>query len=272
MASGKKNLKVGLALGGGGARGLAHIGVLKVLEKEGIKLDALAGVSMGSFVGACYATGLSVKEMEEEAVTFNKRKAIKKMLDLANPKRSVLKGKKVERYINNFLEKKDFKDTDVPMRVVATDLATGGEVVIKEGNLAQAVRASISVPGIFPPVKIGDRYLVDGGVVNCTPVNVLEDMGMDIIIAVDLIIKRQVDFEKKPGMITSLVQSYEIIRSQVAKNNVESNKKVVLIKPEMRGTIDSFKFYNIKKFIESGEKATRTALPRIKKRIAEFEG
>lgn len=254
-------------MGGGGARGLAHIGVLKVLEKEGIKFDALTGVSMGSFIGACYATGLSVKEMEEEAVTFNKRKAVKKMLDLANPKRSVLKGKKAENYINNFLEKKDFKDTRIPLRVVATDLATGEEVIIKEGNLAQAVRASISVPGIFPAVKIGDRYLVDGGVVNCTPVNVLENMGMDVIIAVDLIIKRKVDFKKKPGMVTSLVQSYEIIRSQTAKNNIESNKKTVVIKPQMRGTIDSFKFYDIGKFIRSGEKAAEEALPEIRKKL-----
>ncbi|MCD4693968.1 patatin-like phospholipase family protein [bacterium] len=262
-----KNLKVGLALGGGGARGLAHVGVLKVLEREGIKIDYLAGVSMGAFIGACYAVGLSVKEMEEEAVTFNKRKAVKKMLDLANPKRSILKGKKAEKYINKFLEKKEFKDTKIPLCITATDLANGEEVFIKDGNLARAVRASVSVPGIFPPVKIGDKYLVDGGVVNCTPVSVLEKAGMDVIIAVDLIIKREVKFDKIPSMITSLVQSYEIIRSQTAKNNVSSNKNVILIKPELRGTVDSFKFYDIDKFIRSGERATEEALPEIRKKL-----
>lgn len=267
----KKKPKIGLALGGGGARGLAHIGVLKVLRKHGIEPDFVAGVSMGAFVGACYTLGSDLEKMEKEAVSFNKTKALKKMLDLNNPKRSLLKGDKVYKYIKDWVGDTTFADTKVPFRIIATDLASGEEVVLKQGPLAESIRASISVPGIFPPVKINNRYLVDGGVLNCTPVDVLEEMGADIIIGVDLIIKRKVEMED-PSIVATLVQSYEVMRSHGAKTNVEkTNKKVILVKPHLRGTIDSFKFYNINKFIESGEKAARTSLPRIKKRIKEFE-
>lgn len=267
----RKKPTIGLALGGGGARGLAHIGVLKVLEENDIKPDYVAGVSMGAFVGACYTLGADLEEMEKEATGFTKTKAIKKTLDLNNPRRSILKGEKVYNYIKRWVGDSTFGDTEIPLRIIATDLASGEEVVLKRGSLADAIRASISVPGIFPPVKINNRYLVDGGVLNCTPVNALEKMGADIIIGVDLIIKRKVEMEK-PSMIATLVQSYEVMRSHGAKNNIENiNKNAIIIKPHLRGTIDSFKFYNIKKFIESGEKATRTSLPKIKKRIRDFD-
>lgn len=263
--------KIGVALGGGGARGLAHIGVLKVLEQHGLQPDYIAGVSMGAMIGSFYSTGVDLGEVEKEAVGLTKAKAIKKLVDLNNPKRSLLKGKKAYKYIKNWVGDSTFKDTRIPFRIIATDLANGEEVVLKRGSLADAVMASISVPGIFPPVKINSRYLVDGGVLNCTPVNVLEEMGADIIIGVDLIIKRKVELDK-PSMMATLIQSYEVMRSYGAKTNIEKvNKNAIVVKPHLRGTIDSFKFYNIGKFIESGEKATRTALPRIKKRIKDFE-
>ena len=266
----QKKPTIGVALGGGGARGLAHIGVLKVLEKNGTKPDYIAGVSMGAFVGACYSLGADLEKMEKEATSFNRAKAIKRTVDLNNPKKSILKGDKVYKYIKKWVGETTFADTHIPLRIIATDLASGEEVVLKRGNLADAVRASISVPGIFPPVKINNRYLVDGGVLNCTPVNVLEKMGADIIIGVDLIIKRKVEL-KKPSMIATLVQSYEVMRSHGAKNDVEkTNKNAIIIKPHLRGTIDSFKFYNINKFIESGEKAAQKDLARIKRRIKEF--
>jgi len=273
MSSPKKDNKpkIGLALGGGGARGLAHIGVLKVLEEHGIKPDYMSGVSMGALIGAFYTTGVDLEELEKEAVNLTKAKAVKKFVDLNNPQKSILKGNKAHKYIKNWIGDSTFGSTKIPFRIIASDLASGEEVVLKRGSLADAVRASISVPGIFPPVKMNNRYLVDGGVLNSTPVNVLEKMGADIIIGVDLIIKRKVELEK-PSMMATLIQSYEVMRSYGTKVNIEKiNKNAIVIKPHLRGTIDSFKFYNIKKFIESGEKATRTALPRIKKRIRDFE-
>ncbi len=129
------------------------------------------------------------------------------------------------------------------------------------------MRASISVPGIFPPVKIKDRYLVDGGVVNSTPVNIAKDLGADFIIAVDLITKRQVKLEK-PGIISTLVQSYEIIRSKGVWANIEkAGNSFIVIKPPLRGAIDSFKFYNIGKFIETGRAETEKEMPKIKREI-----
>lgn len=267
-----KEPKIGLALGGGGARGIAHIGALKVLEKEGIKIDYLSGVSMGSFIGACYVAGISLEEMEKEALSFNKKKAIKLFLDIANPKRSLIKGVKVANYIRDFLKNKNFEDTKIPFKTVATDLSNGKEVVLDKGSLANAVRASIGVPGIFPPVKIGESYLVDGGIVNCTPVDLVEKMGADIIIGVDLIIKREIKLEKAPGMVTSLVQSFEIIRSHGTLSNIKKvSRDVILIKPHLRGAIDSFKFYDIDKFIDSGERAAREAMPEIKRKIESFK-
>lgn len=258
-------MKIGLALGGGGARGLAHLGVLKVLEKEKIKIDYICGVSMGAFIAACYALGLNLNALEKEVVKTTKRKAIKELLDLNGFKVSILKGKKTEKYIKKYLGDYNFSDSKIPLIIVATDLANGDEILLKEGNISQSVLASLSVPGIFPPVKINDRYLVDGGVVNCTPVDVVEKMGADLVIGVDLIMKRNIKLDK-PGLVTTLIQSYEIIRTHGIKHKIDSvKKKSIIIKPKLKGTIDSFKFYDIGKFIKAGEDEAKKMLPEIKK-------
>jgi len=263
----KTDKKIGLALGGGGARGLAHIGVLKVLEKAKIKVDFLTGVSMGALIGAYYVLGMDLKKLEDEAVQLTKRKAVRELLDLANPKKSLLKGRKTACFIEKHIGQARFSDAKIPFSVIATDLATGEEVIIDRGEILPALMASISVPGIFPPVQIGDKYLIDGGVVNCTPVDRLEKMGADIVIGVDLIIKREIKLDN-PGMVATLMQAYEIIRAQGVKNNINKlNKEAIIIKPKLRGTIDSFKFYDIDKFIKSGEKAAKEALPDILKKI-----
>lgn len=263
-----KDKKIGLALGGGGARGLAHIGVLKVLAEEGIRIDMVAGASMGAFVGACYALGLDMEELEKEAISFTKAKAVKTFVDLAAHGKSILKGVKAEKYIKNIVgDKIFFEDTKIPLEIVCTDLSSGEEVVLKKGDLAEAILASVSVPAIFPPVEIDGRYLIDGGVINPTPVDIVKNMGADIVIGVDLVMKREAKLDK-PNMITSLLQSYEIIRTQWVKHNISKiDKETVIIEPDARGTIDSFKFYDINKFIVSGEEAARKALPEIRKMI-----
>jgi NTE family protein len=267
-----KEPKIGLALGGGGARGIAHIGVLKVLEKEGIKIDFITGTSMGSLIGACYALGLSLEDLEKEALSFNKRKALSHLFDFGNPKISLLGGSKIHKYINHYLKDADFEDTKIPFQAIATDLSTGNEVILKNGDMSKAVIASISVPGIFPPVKIDDRYLIDGGIVNCTPVGLVEKMGADIIIGVDFMLKGEIEIKKQPSIFETLMQSYEIIRSNGTLANIEKvDKDLVLIQPHLRASFDSFKFYDINKFIESGEKATIKIMPELKEKVEKFE-
>ena len=252
--------KIGIALGGGGARGVAHIGVLKTLEKAGISPDYVVGVSMGSLIGAYYCLGFDLDYLEEEVCSLTKSKAIKKFLDLNNPKKSLIKGKKIEKYIDKINKESTFKDLKKPFKVVSTDLFTGEEVVLDEGNLTKALMSSISVPGIFPPVKLKGRYLVDGGVMNTTPVNVVEDMGADIIIGVDLVIQRGGEVSE-PNIFSSLIQSYEVIRSQGAKSKLKDvSKKLIVIEPHLRETVDSFKFYDMRKFIRSGEIAAEKVL------------
>jgi NTE family protein len=266
-----KRPKIGLALGGGGARGLAHIGVLKILEKNNIQPDYVCGVSMGSVVAACYCLGLDMEKIEQDAINFNKKKAIKELLDITNPYKSIIKGAKSKQFIKKYIGNAKFKDTKIPFSVIATNLSNGKEKVIKSGNISDALQASISVPGIFPPVEIDGNYYVDGGLVNCTPANIAQNMGADIVIAVDLITKRKIEFTKKPTTVTTLLQAYEIIRSHSTLSNMKKvSKDMVVIKPSLRDTIDSFKFYNINKFIKAGEDATKGQMCVIKRKIKNF--
>lgn len=263
-----KKKKIGLVLGGGGARGVAHIGVIKALEQAGIVPDLIVGVSMGALIGACYAVGVPLEELEKEVLSMTKKRAIATLLDLAKPNKSLLKGGKVFKYINRLLKDKDFSDAKIPLRIVVTDLGSGQEIRMKKGHLATAVFASISVPGIFPPIKIRNRYYIDGGVINPTPTDVAKDNNMDFIIGVDLMMKRDIEL-KNPGIVTTLLQSYEIIRTQGVKMKTEkANGRTIMIKPEIGGTADSFRFKDMPKFIEAGEMATRKAIPGIKQRLA----
>ncbi len=258
--------KIGLALGGGGARGIAHIGVLKVLEREGIKIDYLCGTSMGALFGSCYALGMPVAEIEQHALKIRKRDLMK-MVDLRHPKRSIIKGNNVYQYITSLIGDAKFSQTKIPFAVVTTNLETGDEEIIEKGLIAEAVQASISVPGIFPPVKIGDSYLIDGGVVNPTPIDVSKSQGADLIIGVDLITKRRIKLDN-PGTIAVLMQSYDIIRMMAVKYKMQkANECAVLIKPHVGGIIESFKFSEIPAIIKKGETATEEMMGEIRLRL-----
>jgi len=178
----KRGKKIGLALSGGSVRGLAHIGILKVFEKEKIPIHYLAGTSIGALIGACYASGLSAKRIEEIALTTE----LKELVDFTEPKTGFIAGKKIEKYIRKITDNKRFSELEPPLRVVATDLTKGEKVVFKEGDVTKAVRSSISIPGVFSSVKMEKKELVDGGIVDPVPVDVVKNMGADIIIATDL--------------------------------------------------------------------------------------
>jgi len=264
-----KRKKIGLALGGGGARGLAHLGVLRVLKREGIEVDYVAGVSMGAIIGALYVLGNDLEETEETILKYNKKRKLIKMADIDFfSKKSILKGVKPYKFIENFINPEaTFSDAKIPFAIVATDLNSGDEKTINRGNILEAVKASSCVPGIFPPVKIGEDYFIDGGVVNPTPVDVVKKMGADLVIGVDLVVKRHEDIDK-PNFFSTLMRSYDIIRAQAVKFKMEQvGDKMILIKPNIGGIKDSFKFDNMDRFINAGEAATEEVIKEIKKRL-----
>jgi len=177
-------MKIGIALGSGSARGWAHIGVINQLVKMGIKLDIVAGSSIGSLVGAAYAT--RSLESFESWVRGLDSKGIIQFLDIAWGKGGLIEGKKLFDHFSSNLEDDDIKSLSVQYAAVATDMKSGREVWFQEGSIFEAVRASIALPGLFTPVKKGDQWFLDGGIVNPVPVSLCRAMGADIVIAVDL--------------------------------------------------------------------------------------
>jgi len=177
---------------------MAHIGVIQTLEAYNIPIDMIAGTSIGSVIGSVYATGASVKQMKEAALSMKRSKTIS-LIDPTLPHSGLLSGNRVEEILNKIaLKDKTFNDLKIPFTAVATDIETGAKVILNQGSVTKAVRASISIPGIFTPVKYQDYYLVDGGVVDPVPVDVVQKMGADIIIAVSLT-------EKSPKSIVMMV-------------------------------------------------------------------
>jgi len=176
--------KVGLALGSGSARGWAHIGVIRALAEAGIRVDYVAGTSIGALVGAAYASG-EIDTLEEVVLQIDWKKIVY-FFDVVLPKSGLIDGKKVSVFIGNNVKKINIEDLPFPFCAVSTDMNTGNEVAMQDGDIIEAVRASISVPGIFTPVKKNGTILVDGGLVNPVPVSVARKMGADFVIAVDL--------------------------------------------------------------------------------------
>jgi NTE family protein len=179
-AAGRK--RVGLALGGGGARGMAHVGVIRVLEREGVPIDCIAGTSAGSLAGAAYAGGIRGQDLMDLALQLRWRDIVRPVW----PRQGFVSFAKLETFVAELLGDPDFADLAIPYAAMAADLATGELVVLKEGRVAPAVRASCSVPGIVTPVEIDGRLLADGGVINNLPISVVRALGAEVVIAVGL--------------------------------------------------------------------------------------
>ncbi len=253
-----KKRKVAVALGGGAARGIANIGVLKVLEREGIPIDLVAGTSMGALVGAGYALGIPIYRMEKAALKFS----LNKLVDFSLSKRSVLSGKKLEAHIKDFVDNKTFKDTIVPLAITTTDIETGEELVHTKGELKKLVLASCSWPGIFPPVVVNNRKLTDGGIRNSIPVKAAKKLGATLVIAV------HVGFSVKKGKMDNLfqifVQSIQILGEEL--DNYQATQADVVISPAL-GDIDQFGFDHAKDALRDGEEAAEKAIPEIRKKL-----
>lgn len=176
--------RIGIALGSGSARGLAHIGVLRAISELGIPVDIVAGTSMGAFVGGIFAAG-KLDRLAAEFAGFDWA-SIASLLDPTFPRSGLIHGRKIGEFMRAHVHTGSIEDLSVAFRAIATDIATGEEVAIGSGDLIEAVRASIAVPGIFTPVRSDGRILVDGGLVNPVPVSAVRAMGADLVIAVDL--------------------------------------------------------------------------------------
>jgi NTE family protein len=258
----KKKRSVVLVLGGGSARGLAHIGVLKVLERENIPIHRIVGTSMGALIGAAYSVGVSVKKMEEIAHKFN----WKTIFDPTLPKMGLLAGKKLEHVVTELTEHKGFADCKIPLAVVATDIEKNERVVFQKGNLQKVVTASCSWPGIFNPVRIDGRLLVDGGIKNSVPTRIARSLDPGYMIAVD------VGFCVKEGKINNifemLLQSFQIMGEEL--NRYQSRISDTLIKVELGHDIDQAAFTKSREAISMGERAAGEKVGQIKRMLSVY--
>ncbi|MCW3489924.1 patatin-like phospholipase family protein [Dethiobacter alkaliphilus] len=252
---GKMKKKIGLALGGGSARGFAHIGVLKVLNEAGINVDMIAGTSMGAVIGAFYCSGIDLTLMERLAGQIQRRN----WLDWTFPRMGLASGDKLEQMLLLLTRKRTFAELEKPLAVVATDLVRGEKVVISDGLVARAVRASAAIPGVFCPVEFRGRMLVDGAVVERVPVHTARDMGADVVLAVDLGI--YVDGSKPNHIVDVIAQSLDIMQRDLCRLNTDVAD--VLISPQLKHVAPG-QFHKAPEAVQAGEDATRAMLPQIK--------
>lgn len=263
--------KVGIALSGGGIRGLAHIGVLRVLEENKIPIDMIAGTSIGSLIGALYASEPNAKKLEKEVKSQN----LGKLLDYTLSKYGLIKGKKIEEFLEKRLKNVTFKDLKIPLYITAFDINKKREVIFNKGDVAKAIRASISVPGIFIPVENKREILVDAGMVDPIPSEILKEKGAEIVIAVNVNnmknkkplygeaigVKR--GNKKMPSMLETTMKSLNIIGSEAAKADLVGDKVDFVINVFLED-INLFDYKKAGKAIEKGKIAARNSLKAIK--------
>jgi len=252
-------IRVGLALGGGAAKGFAHIGVIKMLEANGIQPDVVAGTSAGSVVGALYASGMDPFALQQRAVALDEAQ----IRDVSLFSGGLIEGRALQDYVNNQVDRRPLERLGKPFAAVATRLETGERVAFARGNTGQAVRASSSVPGVFEPVAIGQWHYVDGGVVSPVPVDAARDLGADFVIAVDISSKAS---GQNPAHLLGIVnQSISIMGQKLGEQ--EMARADIVIRPTMAG-IGAADFEQRERAILEGERAAMAAMPRIKAAIA----
>ncbi|WEN15534.1 patatin-like phospholipase family protein [Rhodanobacter sp. AS-Z3] len=252
-------LKIGLALGGGAAKGFAHIGVIKMLEASGIHPDVVAGTSAGSVVGALYASGMDAFALQQTAVGLDEAK----IRDVRLFSGGLVQGQALQDYVNAMVHKQPIEQLKIPFAAVSTELETGKRTVFMRGNTGRAVRASSSIPGVFEPVEIHGKHYVDGGVVSPIPVDAARQLGADFVIAVD--ISAAPNGTNPQDMMGIVGQSIDIMGRQLAAQ--ESARADVVIRPDLRG-IGATDFEQKNQAIMAGEQATLAAIPLIRSKLA----
>jgi NTE family protein len=275
----KRRKKLGLALGGGGARGLAHIGILKVLDREKVSVDLIAGTSMGGIVGALYAAGYSAERIEAEILRISQsRREIAKLIDLRLGAAGLVGGQRITEMLTSLLGADlTFADLRTPFAVTAVDIATGREVHLSDGKVVEAVRATMSVPGVFTPVEIGPYLLMDGGVLNNVPVDLALKLGADAVIAVDVLPNFRlnqpgqppvVEPIQGPGLPLQLSNLWHVVLVMMAaltEFRLKAAPPDLMIRPDVPKDIDIlFGFEQAAQAIAAGEQAAEAVLNDIR--------
>ena len=262
--------KVGLVLSGGAGRGNAHIGVLKVLEQEQIPIDSLVGVSMGGVISAGYAAGMSPQEMEAEAIRMSHWLRLLELVDRKLPQKGLVTGKRIHDYmVKQIGETTTFDDLRVPLNLVTVDLNSGREVVLRQGRVADAVRATVAIPGLIAPMEMNGYRLVDGGLLNNVPVDVSREMGCDIVIAVDVMGDFNTELPNWAGQITNDARrALSIVLKRLYDSKMEQSPPDVLINLNGRLSVSALTGYTrAAETIAAGEAAAEEALPQIQQVI-----
>ncbi len=254
--------KVAVVLGGGAARGFAHIGVLKVLEARKVPIDLIVGTSAGSFAGGLYAYGISAYDLQKMALGMQRSQLAEFSIFGSG---GIVKGDLIEKYFNKAVNNTPIERFRIPFAAVATDIQTGEEHVFTSGDAGAAVRASCAIPGIYPPAPVGGRLYVDGGVVSPVAVDAARRLGADVVIAVDISPDR--DAAKPTGMVDTILQSIGIMYSRLSAGQL--SRADVVIRPDV-GNIPSSDFTRRNEAILEGERAATNALPLISNAISAF--
>lgn len=255
--------KIGLALGSGAARGLAHIPVIEILEKEGVKIDMITGTSIGSLIGGVYASGVPIKYIKEIArnITWDN------ITDITFPRKGLIKGDKLLSFLKIITQEKDIEDLKIPFAAIACDIEQGKHIVIKEGSVASAIRASTAIPGVYIPYRYKGKLLVDGGVLEPVPVSSLREMGADMVIAVDVGAKNVND--KVENIFDVLFNTFDIIQHELDKYRTLDAD--IIIRPDV-SECNTFDLDKYDLCFSAGMEAVKNALPKIKELIKESDG
>ncbi len=227
--------RIGLALGSGGAKGLAHIAFLKVFDELDIKPSIISGSSMGSVIGALYASGLSASQIEELYFNMTLFK-VTNMIDLSLSRKGLtIRGKKIMTWLRKRMKCRDFADLKIPLKIVATDFWNRTEVVFEKGDVVDAVRASISLPGIFQPYVIDDHIYIDGGVVNPVPYDLIRD-DCDLLVAIDVYNYPSDDAKRTvPNTFESIFYTYDIMYNILMKEKINISQPDILVQTSLQG-------------------------------------
>ena len=255
--------RLGLALGGGAARGFAHVGVIQVLEQNGIRPDLVVGTSAGSLVAALYASGMNGAELERAAMSMEEATLTDWTLPING--RGVLKGDALARYVRQAVNGRLIEQMALPLGILATDLGSGQGTLFRRGDAALAVRASSAVPGVFTPVAIGGREVVDGGLVAPVPVSQARAMGAEVVLAVD--ISADPEGNDASGLLKVLLQTTAIMGQSINRHELKGAELV--LRPALSG-VGSADFSARQRSIAAGRAAMLAALPRLKAEMAKL--
>lgn len=251
--------RIGLALGGGAARGFAHIGVIQVLEEHGIRPDLVVGTSAGSLVAALYAAGHGGADLGNLAKTMDEGS----ITDWAFPGRALIRGEALARYVREHTGGQMIEQMKLPLGIVATDLDSGQPILFQRGDPGTAVRASSAVPAVFEPVKIGGREYVDGGLVSPVPVRFARQMGAELVVAVD--ISAAPEGNATGDAMRMLLQTFAIMGRSI--NQYELREADIVLRPQLKG-VSSADFTVRARSIQAGREVTQAMLPSLQARIA----